>query len=462
MTIFEYLAKHAKENPDKISLISPKYKLTYEELYKTIAYNQSHLNFDSNKSVILKMVNQTDYTLNLLVLLSMGLWVVPIPPASSESELAKIKSVVGDSIIIDDENNPITINYDTTETLKQIDGDKAGIYHMTSGSTGEPKFCVRSINNLTVEGESYRETLNLSASDKILNLPPLYHSYALGAACIAGIVSGSAIYAMDKFIPRKAMDLIHNEKPTIMILVPFMVKMMATTYISQQKDFSSLRIALAGSGKINKETYQLFVERFKLPLMCNYGSTETGGLITRLLPEPFDAIGKPMAGVECKLVDEEGKLVKQGAEGEVWIKTAAMLKEYLNNNSLYLDDDGFYNMNDIGVQDEEGNYYIKRRKKSIINIAGKKVNPLEVEEVLLEYPGVKDCIVLGFTRDNGNEAVKAVVAVSKEVTEGDLRKYCHLKLSQIKVPSKFELCSSIPRNELGKVKYDLVKEKNHE
>lgn len=457
MTLFDYLKRHNSHHPNHVAIKSSTMQLSFKALYNIVAFNQEQLKALKGKKIILKIEDQFQYIVTLLVLFSLEAWIIPVATDMKEQELEKIKSLIEDSILIDDQSNPLCIKQGNG-ILKKVNEAQTGIYHMTSGSTGVPKFCIRTLENLTFEGESYALTLKLSEKDKILNLPTLSHSYALGAACISGIVSGATVFTLNDFIPRKVLTIIEQEKPTIMILVPFMAKMLAKSNLSKNKNLSSLRIVLAGAGKITEEIYQVFWERFDLHLMSNYGSTETGGIVTRLTPTPMGSVGKPMGGVEIRLKDENGTVVTSGDEGEIWVRTPAMASGYLNDVPLFIDDEGFYGMNDIGFQDQDGYLYLTKRKKNVINIAGKKVNPLEIEDVLLKHPKIKDCIVLGLKTANSTERVAAIISTHQEVTEKEIRKYCHSELSNSKVPSLITLVSHIPRNKLGKVSHTLIQE----
>ena len=334
----------------------------------------------------------------------------------------------------------------------------SGILHMTSGSTGKAKFCIRTIDNLTSEGLAFRTKLETSSIDKVLGVPPLYHSYALGAALMTALVSGSCLYTLDKFVPREVLRIVEEDRITILILVPIMAKLLCSTYTSSKSNLCSLRIALVGAGAITVDIYNSFLSKFGISLQCNYGSTETGGIVTRLKPEPRMSIGKPMEGVQIKIICENGTYVSENMEGELWVKCSSMLSGYYGIQSKCIDDDGYFPMGDIVVMDERGYLYLKGRKKNIINVGGKKVNPYEVEEVLRKIPGMKECVVIGFKKANGEEAVKAIV-VSEMLTEYTIRKYCISVLSDFKVPSIIEFQNRLPRNELGKIRRkDLVTE----
>lgn len=288
------------------------------------------------------------------------------------------------------------------------------------------------------------------SGERILSAAPLYHSYALGAALIAALVSGGCLYTVDRFVPRKILELIQQYKINIAVMVPMMARAICNTFSAEQYDLSSIRVALVGAGQITEELYVQFKQRFGITLSSNYGSTETGGIVSRLEPLPFTSIGKPMCGVEIKIYGDCGEPVSAGQEGELWVRCGGMFKGYLGENSAIFDSEGFFPMGDIVLQDKDGYLYIKGRKKLLVNIGGKKVNPYEVEEVLRGYPGVKECAVVGAKRANMEEYIKAVI-VGEGIEEIALRNYCAQILSRHKIPSIIIFRDSIPKNRLGKI-----------
>ncbi len=454
MTVFDFIEELAAEKNSRNMISDGLRGLTYRQLFEHIKHSQSilkMLGYVSGDIVILRTKKQLDFIILFLSFLSIECWVIPVSPDLTEYEIEKIVKLAGAKIVNINLFDHLKINCQNEQTgfIKPKEG-KSGIYHLTSGTTGMPKLCIRTLEGLTREGLSFRSTLKLTPKDKIFGVAPLYHSYALGAVLMAALVSGSSIYISDEFIPRKVLRTIHENRITIAILIPTMVRALCNVFSRNVFDISSVRIALVGAGAITEDIYRGFMEKYGIILMSNYGSTETGGIISRLEPLPSTSIGKPMDGVEIKLCNDKGEIISQG-EGEIWVKCGSMLIGYYGENEKLFDEQGFFPMGDIAIQDKDNNVFIKGRKKLLINVGGKKVNPFEVEEVLQSFPGVKECVVVGKTDINGVEYVKAFV-VGKDVDEISLRKYCIEKLSRYKIPSVIEFRGCIPRNNLGKIK----------
>ncbi len=453
--LFENIKKYSISDPGKVALADDKRVINYKQLYQRLKNNQKLLQmygYTTGTKVILKVQRQLDFVIAILSLFSVECWVIPVPNGITPRELQKVIDLTKAEIflnhLLEDQR---CLDIDGSDDFKKPAGCKTGIYHLTSGTTGIPKLCIRTLDCLIYEGQSFKRTFSISSDDKILSASPLYHSYALGAALITAFVSGGCLYTINNFIPRKVLKIVQANLITILIFVPIMAKALCNTRTEQVFNLSSLRIALVGAGAITKELYDNFFRRYGIALLSNYGSTETGGIISRLDPLPYTSIGRPMDGVKIKLCNDKGERIAPGVVGEIFVKSKGMLKGYYVDEKLSLDKQGFFATGDLAVQDKDNYLYIKGRKKILINIAGKKVNPLEVEEVLLSFPGVKECIVVGSTKKNGEECVKAVI-VAQGIKENEIRRFCVNKLSEYKIPSIIEFRQSIPRNNLGKVK----------
>lgn len=456
MTVLDHIIRHARSIPGNAALNDGKNLITYGGLFDLIRGYGNY--FTENvcrpgNAVVLKLKNKQDWVIAFLSLLASGCWVVPVSDGMSRHELDEVIKTTGAAAVVDESSFSRELTGIGNDKFMGINSKSCGILHMTSGSTGKAKFCIRTIEALTAEGCGYIDALNISAEDRILALPPLYHSYALGAACITSLVAGACIRTADRFVPREVLRILEDERITVLIIVPVMASLLCNTYTTRKINPGSLRIALAGAGAITEEMYTGFLRKFGIALQSNYGSTETGGIITRLEPVPWQSIGRPMRGVEVKILDEEGKRVTFNEEGELWVKCGGMLSGYHGIREKVTDHEGFFPMSDIVSMDEQGYLYIRGRKKLIINVGGKKVNPIEVERVLQEIPGVDECAVIGISKPNGGEAVKAVVAGSG-LTEDIIRRHCSSKLMDYKIPSIIEFRDKLPRNELGKVKLE--------
>lgn len=449
MKLFALLSEYARIDRDNIAFIDDARSVTYGYLWQLIQSNRCYLieKGFQNQTIVYKIGSQMKFAIDFLCFVAAGCWVIPISSDVSEDTYKNLMAAYGISLEIDSSFLPDNYSDQSYELFDQ-DESICGIYHLTSGSTGEPKLCVRNLTALKEEGISYQHLFSLQDA-KITSLSPIYHSFALGAAFMAAMVSGSSVYLFDKFIPRKAVDIIGTWQANIIIAVPVMIKAIATVSLLKEYDFSKLSIVLVGTGNVPTETKLVFKKRFGVFISANYGSTETGGLISRITENPTASIGKEMEGIELKLIRQDGSETKIGEEGEAYVKCKYMMRSYLNGGTEVFDRDGFFPTGDIMIKDADGFYYIKGRVKNLINIGGKKVNPKEIEDVLLRYPGIRDCIVCKALRTSDQEIVKAII-VGEGLSEINIRLYLRKELADYKIPSLIEFVDNIERTMLGK------------
>lgn len=450
MKLFELLNEYACVMPYNIALVDNIRSITYNQLWRLIQANRCYLIAKGfqNQVVMYRIGSQLKFAIDFLCLTAAGCWVIPISSDISEATCKKLIAKHGIALEIDSSFIPNACSDQPRELFEQ-DESNCGLYHLTSGSTGTPKLCIRALIRLKEEGLSFAQLLSLKYS-KIASLSPIYHSYAFGAAYMAALTSGSCVYIFDKFIPRKAVDVIGTWKASVVIAVPVMIKAITAVSLLKEYDFSTLSAILVGAGNVPAEIKAAFKKRFGIFISANYGSTETGGLISRLTECPAESIGKEMEGIEVKLIRQDGKKAENGEEGEAYIKCKYMMSNYLGEKTEVFDKGGFFPMGDIMMKDSEGFYYIKGRTKNLINIGGKKVNPKEVEDVLLRYPGIHDCVVYKSMRTNDQEIVKAEIA-GEALDETEIRTYLRQELAGYKIPSLIEFVSRIERNSLGKI-----------
>lgn len=461
MKWFDRLETMAAMRPEHIAVEDASGRMTYGQLMSRLRQSQRkllHEGYHPGMKVIVRSGSQLEFILSFLSLLSVGCWVIPLSTDKSAEEVESLAEAAGAVVFPKGWFASASWPGDDPEPAFMKPAEEGtGICHLTSGTTDAPKLCIRPLQALVAEGEAYCRTFRLTPEDRMLSPAPMLHSYALGAGLMAALTAGMSIRTVDGFNPRAVLRLVEEHRITCLILVPAMARALGNTYAKRPYDLSSLRVSLVGAGPVTEETYNRFKERFGIALLSNYGSTETGGVISRLEPLPFASIGKPMHGVGIKLADALGGRVNTGEVGELWVKTDSMLSGYVGESSLPLDEEGYFPMGDLALQDSEGYLYIKGRTKLMINVGGKKVNPYEVEELLMTLPGVKECAVVGVPKPNGEEAVKAFIAAESHVTEEMVRKYCYEHLSGYKLPSRIEMVSGLPRNQVGKIKREELR-----
>lgn len=454
--IFKALYENSISAPDNVALCDDSRSFTNQELYECILKCRTALwekCYYRNDIIIFKMENSADWIIHFLSLISIGCIVIPVSPKMTGSEMEhltdKLDSEYERYYLLDE-----FVDYSEIKITNKLDdlpeNSFTAILHMTSGSTGEPKLCVRSHSNLYSEGMSYYKTMGLTSSDIIVNPLPLYHSYALGYACMGSIVSGAELVLTGTYAPRKVLKCIEKHRATIALAVPSMIKEFANLFLDREYDLSSLRCFMSGAGALNERSVQLVKDKYHVDVYSNYGSTETGALATGMESRLSGSVGRPMYGVEIIIKDETGQILRTGEKGYIYIKSDSCMTEYYADLSKIFDENGFFCMGDIGYLDKDNNLFIVGRSKLFINIGGKKVNPKEVEDVLLSLNGVQEAFVHPEYRKDGTDVVAAEIVAGKDITEEAVRNHCRIHLSDYKIPERIIFCESIKKSDMGK------------
>jgi long-chain acyl-CoA synthetase len=338
------------------------------------------------------------------------------------------------------------------------------LYAFSSGSTGTPKGMLRSQANLANESNHFFDTVGLTEDDVILTVVALFHAHGLGNCLQAAVRSGAAMVLIEQFNRDEVLEAIERERVTVFPTVPFICQTLAETRRAERYDTGSLRLVFTAGAPLARETFDLFRERFGLPVRQLYGCSEAGS-VTINLADDVDAtagsVGRPMKGIEVSIVGEHGGWLDTGETGEICFSSPALTPGYVSDdpevNRAFRG--GWFHTGDLGHVDEAGRLYVTGRSKLFISTSGFKVDPFEVENVLRRHPAVADVVVVGSKGALGEEMVKAVVvraggdAATGDDTElrHELMSRCRAELAVFKVPRIIEFRSEIPRSPLGKI-----------
>jgi long-chain acyl-CoA synthetase len=272
---------------------------------------------------------------------------------------------------------------------------------------------------------------------------------------------------MERFQPFEFLKNIQKHNVTIFCIVPAMFMAILAMKEYDKFDFSSLRYAVV----FGAPSSPVILKRFKnaypnARLLNGWGMTETAAPNT-LSPSDLDlvkSIGRFSPLVEVKIVDEHGKSVEQGNQGELWIKGPVMAG-YYNEKELtesVLTNDGWLKTGDIATCDEDGFYYIVGRKKDMIKVAGEIVFPDEVEEKMQRFPAISEVAVIGIEDKMRGEVPKAFIVTrdDQQFDEDKLRLFLKEHLAHFKIPHCFEVVKELPKNRTGKIDKQLLKQRS--
>ncbi len=344
------------------------------------------------------------------------------------------------------------------------------LYLFTSGSDGHQKRVCRTQENLYHEAMNFISTASIGPTDTTLCLVPLYHSYGLGNGLLAAVGAGAPLVllapahedAQGAEVPfaaqcQQVLSLIADEDVRVLVGVSFQHDALAGYDGPGAGRLGDVRLVFSSGGHLPIDIYRRFLDRFGSPIRQIYGSTETGSITANLAPAAElrpDAVGRPLHGVSARILDPEGNPVEPGHSGMVWIRSAVLPPDGYDNRPEANRDvfvDGSYCTGDLGRVADDGTLFIVARKQTFIETGGYKVDPREVEAVLLSHAKVHEAVVLGIEQPGLGQLVKAVVVPAAPCEAGELAAYCAERMAPYKVPQQIELRQALPRSPLGKI-----------
>lgn len=346
-----------------------------------------------------------------------------------------------------------------------IHDDDIAYLNFTSGTTGVPKGAMTTHANIYWNTRSAVERLGMTKNDvHICLFPAFLHSHELFARSL--YLGGTAVL-VDSVFPKTIINAISQHGVTCMMGVAPIWEMILRQRESCQKGLEPLRLAESGGMHISDRLSKEFKECFGLSITPVWGSTETNGIALAGYIDGegrYGSMGKPCPYYEVAVLDKTGHQLPPGEAGEMVIRGPGVCRAYFNND---LDTgkqmrDGWFYTGDIVQTDDQGYFYFIDRKARMIKVAGMKVYPLEIEQVLNMQPMIEEVVVAKDYHTTHGEVPKALVVLKEgaSVDKAELRKFCENRLSKYKVPRSFEFCSNLPKTSGGKILWREVQPSN--
>lgn len=407
---------------------------------------------DSRPDAIFYHFSYEDRLGNALELLPFSMWVVGIEGEPSLGE--KYEEL-------------LTSSFRLQEPVHVMEEDLCQIMY-TSGTTGMPKGALiphRAVLwNLvnTMHGREDRE------GERALVIGPMYHTAALNNHLTIQIALGGTSILVRSFEPELVLKLIEKERATTISGAPTMYHMLMDHPGAEDYDLSSITKCTSGASVLPLETLKRLQSFFPgiRGVYDVYGCTEASPTISILRGEESrskpGSVGRPVPFVHVEIVDEEDNPLQRGEVGELVCRGPNVMLGYHNNEEASVEvlRNGWLHTGDLAMMDDAGFIYIVDRKKDVIISGGENIYPREVEEVLLQHPGIADAAVVGTPDPTWGEAVHAFVVVRNgwHLREDDVVEHCKAKLASYKKPRKVSFVQEIPRNPSGKILKTKLKE----
>lgn len=335
----------------------------------------------------------------------------------------------------------------------------------TTGTTGDPKGVMLTHRNVLYIAAVSGALRGLKPDDKIYLVLPVSHVFGISAVFLAALYAGSELIIADRFDPVQTFSSFETQGISGVFGVPAMFAKLVDRAREQgifqadrERLWPRLRFMYSGGAPLDPAIKSRTEALFGLSLLNGYGMTESGPTICQVrFNETLNncSVGRPLPGLDIRLLDNEGNEVPQGEVGELHVRGPGIMKGYFRNaqaTAAVLDDNGFLNTGDLVRQDEQGNVHIAGRSKELIIHSGFNVYPPEVEAVISRHPEVLLCAVVGESVD-GNENVVAFVQriAGSNLNADTLQDFIKPQLTAYKRPSRIVFMDALPTAPSGKV-----------
>ena len=356
----------------------------------------------------------------------------------------------------------ISTSEDNYITVACSDDDIAALLY-SSGTTGKPKGIMLSHGNISSNAESLVKAWGFQESDCLLHALPIYHVHGLFVALGCVFMTGSKLKWLESFDA----DVVLKSIPecTVMMGVPTYYTRLLKRDLLDSKLTEGIRLFISGSAPLLEETFNEFNQRTNHQILERYGMTETNMNTSNPLKgnRKPGTVGLPLEDVQVRVVDEENNLLSQGEIGNLQIKGPNVFKGYWEMPEKTKEDfskDGFFNTGDKGLIDEGGYVSIIGRSKDMIISGGLNVYPKEIESLIDKIEGVLESAVIGLSDEDLGEKVVAVIVSEESKTLGEKKVISEIKdqLAGFKAPKEVKFIDQLPRNAMGKVQKNILRE----
>lgn len=467
--IYERIKQYANQFPEKTAVVCGKEVINYKKLLletnRIVDWIQS-ISDSPCQPIGSLLPNSIEAVLILLACEASGHPCVLFSMNMSENEIIHRASVLGLKHIF------FQKDFESVRISKEINFQERKLYYaelhitqpsfvdkhdficqFTSGTNQAVKAAVRTKEGVYHEIEELKDIFEVRSNDIFLTLPPVCHSYGLVGGTLLPLYSGSTVIFMEDFIPRDALKIIMKEQVSILFAVPFMYQLFVDTH-TDHLSFDALRICCSAGGFMSRDLSTQAAVLFGQPVVQDYGSTETGTISINRNPQNYpNSVGRPLRNHKIMILDEkERNPIPLEREGEIWIKGDMVARAYLYppeiNKTAFLN--GAYFTGDLGWMDKNGYLYISGRKSRFINIAGLKVDPREIEDVIKKMPEIREVLITAAT-GKATQMIKAIVVKNQDIDANSIISHCKKCLPYHKIPRIIKFVESLPQNSMGKI-----------
>jgi fatty-acyl-CoA synthase len=476
----------AEALPDRVAVAAcDDGDLTYEGLFRKVRAVSRHLQDRGAERLVAVDVNSEAVPVGLFAAALAGIPYVPVNYRLADAQLVAIMERAAPGLAVVESTVPARLGLAGIAGLSMIgrseflaadgpepsgvggvDPEDPAVLLFTSGTTGEPKAAVLRHRHLTSYVLETVEFMGADSEDAALVSVPPYHIAGI-AAVLTSVWSGRRLVYLPQFSAESWVDTAAAQAVTHAMVVPTMLGRILEVLVERGEKLPALRHLSYGGGRMPIALVERALDQLPhVGLVNAYGLTETSSTIAVLGPEDhreaivstepevrmrLGSVGRPLPNLEVEIRDHEGVAVPAGTHGEIWVRGEQVSGEYLGRGAA-LSADGWLATNDGGWLDAEGFLFVEGRLDDVIVRGGENLSPGEIEEVLMEHPGVVDAAVIGIPDDQWGEAVAAVIVVvdGVPVEAAALRAWVAERLRSTRAPERIEFRTELPYSETVK------------
>ncbi|MCB0555716.1 MAG: long-chain fatty acid--CoA ligase [Phaeodactylibacter sp.] len=495
----DWIAKWAVYSPDKVAVkeYETQRKLTYGSLHRLgsrLAFHlQSEYGIGKGSRIAILAENCLEYIVLFAAMQKMGCILVPInyrltslevdyllrdsEPALAISEQkfeATLKAAPAFSQIPNfwplEELAAFCEKYSTAPEaaeypLEVVEEDHPAFILYTSGTTGFPKGAIYSHKMLFWNSINTAMSLIINTESRTINVMPPFHTGGWNVLTTPFLHHGAYTCLLKKFDAPTVLRFIQEEKATLFMGVPTMLKMMAETPEFESAAFPNLLYIIVGGESMPIPLIEQWDAK-GVAIRQGYGMTEVGPNLTSLHQNDAirrkGSIGRPNFYVQIRIVDEAGQAVPPNQAGELLLRGPMVTPGYWNNETATRKalDSGWFHTGDMVREDEEGYLFVVDRIKNMFISGGENVYPAEVERVLLAHEDISEAAVIGAPDEKWGEVGKAFVVAREgaKLTAENVAEHCRKNLAKFKAPKYILFVDELPKNDTGKINRQALKE----
>ncbi|HYH80786.1 MAG TPA: long-chain fatty acid--CoA ligase [Longimicrobium sp.] len=346
---------------------------------------------------------------------------------------------------------------------REMERDDPAAILYTSGTTGKQKGAVLSHGNVVSNYHSTCHYVGSRPGDRHALFLPLFHCFGQDFILDSALSSGGTVVLFRRFDPDATPALLRERRVTHLYAVPTIYIYLLNAGLTPA-DLPDVRYCFSAAATMPVEVARRWQQTFDLPVYEGYGLTETApfAAYNHEYAHRPGSIGTPIENVEMRVVGPDDRPVADGEWGEICIRGPNVMLGYFNrpDDSAEALRGGWFHSGDVGYRDEDGFFYLVDRVKDMINCAGFKVWPREVEEVLYAHPAVKECAVVGLPDEVKGESVAAFVVLQAGASAGadEVEAFCRERMAAYKVPRRIEFVDAVPKSPTGKILKRVLRE----